>query len=77
MKMELIYTFDESEQEIIKTEVPVTFLEHKEKLSEYLTRRLTIKELDDLVKISCCAFVNDKNELPGWFLDCNGKLWFN
>ena len=75
MKFELIYTFEDSEQEIIETEVPETFLKTKEKLSEYLTRRLTNNHRDSLLKISCCADAR-KKDLPDWLLDCNGKLFY-
>lgn len=76
MKFQLIYTFVEREQDIIETDVPETFLNTKEKLSEYLTRRLSTEEQNELLKISCCAYA-DKDELPNWYFDCNGKLFFN
>ena len=76
MKLELIYTFENGQDFLIK-EIPETFLKAKEKLSEYLTRGVPDNNKNNLVKISCCAIGVTKKDLPDWFLEANGKLYFN
>jgi len=76
MKFELIYTFENREQEFSTIDVPDTFFKTKEGFSEYITREFQDEKENDLVKISCCALTDDEYIFPKWYIDCKGKLFF-
>lgn len=91
MKIQFIYTFKEKEQEIL--EYPVQrrseaheydfytiedVLKSKESLSEYALNEFNDEEKNDLIKISCCVYLENGPDFeePEWYKKCNGRLWF-
>lgn len=78
MKIEFIYTYNEKPQEIVSYPFVLPILESKETLIEYALSDLSDEEQHQLVKISSCVYFDNKGEvdLPDWFNECNGKLYF-
>jgi hypothetical protein len=77
VKLQCIYTFRGGlDQEIINFhKLPETAIESEENFIVYATGPLSENEMNHLVKISACVFQD--NEPPSWYMDCNGKFYFN
>ena len=78
MKIDIIYTFEESDQEFKTVSITPDQLENEETLKEYVTNLITPKEKEELIKVSTCLMLkeNEDFEIPQWFIDAWGKLWF-
>jgi hypothetical protein len=80
MKAQFIYTYEDAlDQEIIN--YPIMDKKHfksKEKLIDFAVQELAPSEVEELVKISACISLdeNEKINPPQWYLDCNGKFYF-
>lgn len=79
MQVQYIFTFEELEQEYVNTEftegVDVSNLSLND-LIDHAAASLKDKEKSNLVKISCCI-MGDKKDLPEWYIEANGKIWFD
>ena len=86
MLLEMIFTFRNHEQEILRLE-PV-------RRDEIETRAAFINQIEaatymagwpigkmaDTIKISCCLYKcseHEFNNMPEWYTACGGKLWFD
>jgi hypothetical protein len=78
MKIEFIYTYNEKPQEIVSYPFVLPILQDKETLVKFATSDLSEEERQQLVKISTCVYFENEGEieLPKWFNECNGKLYF-
>lgn len=74
--IEFILTYFVGEQEFIKTTISFEQLQSEETLKELILEQLTEEQRELLVKVSCCAYA-ELSELPDWYMQANGKLWFN
>ena len=74
--IDFILTFDEKPQQMLNSRVSSETLETESGLTEHVLSFLNEDEKQELKKVSCCIFA-EANQLPKWFLECNGKLWFN
>ena len=80
MNIDLIYTFDEINQLFAFMPLEMNQIEDEATLKEYVTESLTPEQRQELIKISCCVITDNTEDipnLPDWFMECNGKLWFN
>ena len=75
-KIQFIFTFFEGESQIQNTKISLNNLQTEEQMKATAIADLTLDEAADLCKISCCIEAT-REELPEWYLNCNGKLWFN
>lgn len=79
MKIEFIYTYgNEKPQEIVSYPFVLPILQDKKTLVKYALSDLSDEERKQLVKISTCIYFENEGdvELPEWFNQSNGKLWF-
>jgi hypothetical protein len=78
MEIDIIYTFEESDQEFRTVSITPDQLENEETLKEYVTDLITPKEKEELIKVSTCLILKEDEhfEIPQWFIDAWGKLWF-
>lgn len=79
MKAQFIYTFEETDQEIINyPTMDKKHIENKESLIQFAVQEFAQSEVEELVKISVCISPeeNEKINPPQWYLDCNGKFYF-
>ena len=72
--VDLIFTFENKDQEWFRTEVDTNSLDSKEQFFKAVTEQLSDEEKQDLVKISCCL-MGAEVEVPLWYQECNGKFW--
>lgn len=76
--IEFIYTFEDRGQEFLQTpQYTLDDLSNEENLKGLALSLLNEEEQAELIKVSCCVNGLTANELPKWYLECNGKLWFN
>lgn len=78
MKIQFIYTFESKPQNSAIFPVNMSTLDNVKAVKELALSYLSNEEKQELVKISCCVDVEDTfvENPPQWYLDCNGKLWF-
>jgi len=78
MKIEFIYTYNEKPQEIVSYPFVLPILQDKETMLKFALSDLSEDERQQLVKISTCIYFENEGEieLPKWFNECNGKLYF-
>lgn len=78
MKIDLIYTFFEGEQQFRLLDITPPILSDEETLKAFVKAPLTDEENGLLVKVSCCVFGEGQEpEIPEWYMKANGKLWLN
>ena len=74
MNINIIESFEDREQEIRDVEVAniknTTLESFIGLLYEFE------KPPKDLRKLSLCASTDNPKDLPNWFIDCNGKIYF-
>jgi len=76
MKAQLIITSFYDSQFFIETEIMPENLTSEEKLKQVIYSLLTTEEINQLCKVSC-SIATEKENLPNWYIEANGKLWFN
>lgn len=77
MRIDLIFTFFEGEQQFDNREIKPENLESEMDLKGFVQKYLDIHEREMLCKVSCCLEDYGDFDLPMWFIKANGKLWFN
>lgn len=79
MKIEFIYTYDNGKQEIGYYPFVLPIIQDKETMLKYALTVLTEDERQQLIKISTCIYLENEGdiELPTWYNECNGKLYFD
>lgn len=77
MKLELIYSFNNKQQEIVVYPFVSNIMDTKENFVKFILSVLSKEEINDLYKISCCVYCEGEelNE-PKWYEECNGKFYF-
>lgn len=76
MRIELILTYFVGEQEFFTTEIHSEQLQTEDTLKNLILEQLNEEQRDLLCKASCCVETENDN-LPNWYMEANGKLWFN
>lgn len=77
MRIEFILTYNSKPQEIFEYPFINPILTDKQTLFDFATAYLSNEEKQELIKISSCVLIDGgKFELPKWFVECNGKLYF-
>ena len=77
METQFIYTYAETEQEIINYPIsPIKILKDKKAFVDFAIQELASSEIEELVKISSCIIQSEKVKIPEWYLECNGKFYF-
>ena len=75
MMIQCIYTYEVKEQEMIDfLKPPKNIMDSQSNFIDYMRLILNDEEHDELVKISAC--VTSKENMPKWYMDCNGKFYF-
>lgn len=81
MKIDLIFTFEDQPQQRDNLPFVVAILADKDTLIDFVTAKLSMADIQQLVKISCCIeWFNgyEKNQLScAWYDDARGKIWTN
>lgn len=75
MEVQYIYTFESMQQEYVNSAFTAIKNLSVNDFLDHAADPLTNTEKANLVKISCCV-ICDKEELPEWYIEANGKLWF-
>lgn len=77
-EIQFIYTFSKGPQRMLDVPFTPELLASEETLKAFAKSCLNDAEKKDLVKVSTCVYFNHgpEIELPDWFWECNGKLWF-
>ena len=76
MKVDLIFTFENREQEWFDMSFNPEFMNSKKDFFRMITDSLDNEEKADLVKVSCCVTgLTDDFIEPEWYAGCNGKFW--
>jgi hypothetical protein len=73
--IEFICSFDGMEQEVYRGPFNPEFMASKQVLSASITDELDVEHVNRLTKVSCCVYGDAK--LPDWYMECNGKLWYD
>jgi len=77
-KIQFIFTFEKSEQVITRfNPIPSSFLTDKNNFLAFAMLQLNREEQAELIKISSCIQCDNVNDLPSWFVKCNGKFWLD
>ena len=63
------------QEDILYKFIPEWFKD-KKTLADMLIQNLYLSEHRRLHRISCCVFYCGNVSLPDWFMECNGKLFF-
>ena len=74
-EIEFIVTFNDSPQQFFNYDYNEDALQDEQSLFDYATQELDNEDVDEIVKISTCVYGVTPDDLPSWFMDCNGKLW--
>ena len=79
MEIDIIYTFEELDQEFRTVSITPDQLTDEQTLKDYVTDFITPKEEEQLIKVSTCLIVKEDEqfEIPQWFIEAWGKLWFD
>ena len=79
MEIDIIYTFEELDQEFKTVSITPDQLIDEQTLKDYVTDFITPKEEEQLIKVSTCLIVKEDEqfEIPQWFIEAWGKLWFD
>ena len=76
-KFQVIFTFYQHEQEVLDFTVYKELNEEEFLYTLFDTFSNELDLLKDLCKLSCCQFVNKKEDAYGYILRRNGKYYFN
>lgn len=79
MEIDIIYTFEELDQEFRTVSITPDQLTDEQTLKDYVTDFITPKEEEQLIKVSTCLIVKEDEQfiIPQWFIEAWGKLWFD
>lgn len=73
--MHVIYTYPDTTQEMGLVQVPRSELESWSHLARWLLSKNPCQQRP--VKASCCIWNCDAERAPAWYLECNGKIYFD
>lgn len=73
--MEVIFSYSASGQKIGRLQVPSGKIQSRSLLAEWLLSRNPCQQIP--VKASCCILNCDVERVPAWYLECNGKIFFD
>jgi len=76
MTVHVIYTFDDGQKQ---AEYPVVneIFASPETYMRFVIGMLTLEQRLSLVKISTCVYYAAGFQEPAWYIQCNGKFYFN
>lgn len=76
MKLQIIFTFENKEQEIFNYKYfSKSILKSKTNFINWVKEQLTDTENESLVKLSCCL-IGENLIIPNWYKKINGKIYF-
>ena len=78
MKIQFIFTFEDSEQIITHYKrISPVFLDSKNIFIHYAFEQLDEWRETTLIKISACINTDSPITLPKWYDECKGKIWID